>query len=382
MEQALRLQPQDAWHSDYRLMLALHRDGAESEYLAGNYQRADALIDSALKQTTSAVDKAAIYTIQVVIYTLLNRFDDALAIGLRALDQLGVKLPDPSDTSVLRDALLHEQSRYEKRARQVNLQKLRDAPVMDDATDLACMQILIHLSLVAYYLNYDLFSLLTMRAVNLSLTRGIADSSALAFVLMAMVSIARNRDYDAAEELGGWGMALADQREAPELEGKLLMYYANCVDPWFHSVKEGRAIQKRGFQAAVDAGGLTDAVNCLWGEFRNMAFGCSPLDETLKRCQATIDFAQKIQDLAFGSGLLCFKQVMHCFHSGLDDSATLSSAEFDEHEFVAMVKAMNWQSSNAHYHVFKTWLLFAYDRADEALPLAEATAPLIDCIAD
>ncbi len=382
MEQALRLQPQDAWHSDYRLVLALHKDGAESEYLAGNYQRADALIDSALKHTTSAVDKAAIYTIQVVIYTLLNRYDDAIAIGLHALALLGLELPDPNDAAALRDALSYEQGRYAENARKIELQTLRDAPAMDDAADLACMQILIHLSLAAYYRNYNLFSLLTMRTVNLSLTRGIADSSALAFVLMAMVSIARNRDYDTAEKLGGWGMALADQREVPELEGKLLMYYANCVDPWFHTLKEGMEIQKRGFQAAVDAGGLNDAVNCLWGEFRNMVFGSSPLDETLKQCQITIDFAQKIHDQAFAFGILFFKQIVHCFQYGLDDSATLSSIEFDEREFLAMVEAMNWQSSNAHYHVFKTWLLFAYDHVDEALPLAEATAPLIDSIAD
>ncbi len=382
LEQARRLQPQDAWRSDYRLMLALHKDGAESEYLAGNYQRADALIDSALKHTTTAVDKAGIYTIQVVIYTLLNRYEDAIAIGLRALALLGVKLPDPSDTSVLRDALLHEQMRYEKHSRQVDLQTLHNAPAMDDAADLACMQILIHLTLAAYYLNYDLFSLLTMRSVNLSLTRGIADSSALAFVLMAMVSIARNRDYDAAKELGQWGMALAEQRGVPELEGKLLMYYANCVDPWFHPVKDGMAIQKRGYQAAVDAGSLNDALNCLWGEFRNMVFGTSPLDEALEQCLITIAFAEKIHDQAFAFGLLCFKQVVHCLQNGLTDPTTLSSDEFDEREFLDMVKAMNWQSSDAHYHVFKTWLLFVYDRVDEALPLAEATAPLIDSIAD
>ncbi len=382
LQQALGLLSPDSWRSDYGLMLALHKDGAASEYLAGNHQYADALIDTALEHATTVVDKVGIYAIQVVIYTTQNRFDDAITHGLRALALLGAKLPDPSDAAALRDALTRELNNYQDNARQVDLQTLLNAPVMDDTAAKAHMDILMHLSLVAYYANYDLFALLTTRMVNLSIARGNADSSALAYVLMAMVSIARKRDYDSAAELGRLGLSLAEQQWAPALEGKLLMYYANCVDPWFHPVKDGIAIQNRGFRAAVAAGSLNDAINCLWGEVRNMLFGSVPLDETHKQCLDSIAFADKVHDRLMGRIFIYLDRIVRCFRDGADDPAVLSGPEFDEDEFLATFRALGAGVMEAHYHIFKTWTLFAHDRVDEALQYADAIAPLIGSIAD
>ncbi len=376
------LLPPDGWKRHYGLALALHKESAECEYLTGNHPAAEGRVAQALGHAASDLDRAGIFSIQVVMYTTQNRFEDAINAGLRALRLFGVDLPEPGDRAAMREAAAAALAEYRESIRGVDLAALAEAPPMTDPAAAACMDLLMHLSLVAYYANHDLLALLTTRMVALSSKHGNGDASALGYVLMAMVSVSALGDYPTARELSRVARELTDRRQDPALEAKALMFYANCADPWFHPVRDAIPQQRRGFRLAVESGSLNDGLNCLWGISRNMLFAAVPLDEALAECRNTLAFAVRIHDRAFQLAMLIPKHVILCFQGRLSNPGQLESAEFSEAAFMARMTELGFLTAIAHFNVFKAWTLVAYGRWAEAASILEESAKTVACIAD
>ena len=96
----------DIWIEQYELAFALHEEIIEVEYLAGNIETSEGLIDIALPQTKSVVEKAKLYHILVLIYTLQAQYEEAMQACRDALAILNVTLPEDRDGEAAYEAAL------------------------------------------------------------------------------------------------------------------------------------------------------------------------------------------------------------------------------------------------------------------------------------
>jgi PAS domain S-box-containing protein len=382
LRHGLALLPADKWTTHYALTLALHEENALCEYVAGSHELADALIATALEHAASVYDKADIYAIQVVVHTTQNRFADALASGLTALRLFGVDLPDASDELRLRAASDRAITACRERRRGRDLAAIIDAPEMTDRDAKACMDLLVHTVLAAYFSNRALYALLAATMTELSLRHGNSSAGALGYVLMAGISVAELRDPEGAKALGELALAVNARYPDPALEGKILMFYANTVAPWFLPLAEAEPLLRRGLVAALDAGALNDAANCWWGLARNALASGAPLDAVIRTCDGALAFAERIRDPGFHTAFLFMRGVARLLKGELPNPPSINEGGFREHAFVDLMNRSGFLSTLAHYYVFKSWSLFALGRLDEARPFVEQGAAMLGCIAD
>ena len=80
-----------AWRTDYELAFELHSEALECEYLTANFARADKLFKTLIANARSKLDKARIYRTKILLDTSEERYEQAIAVGITALELLGVR---------------------------------------------------------------------------------------------------------------------------------------------------------------------------------------------------------------------------------------------------------------------------------------------------
>jgi predicted ATPase len=73
------------WEENYEVTLSLYKELADVEYLKGNFEQSEALINLTLERTKSALEKAEIYKLLIVQYTLRAKPLEAIQTGRKLL---------------------------------------------------------------------------------------------------------------------------------------------------------------------------------------------------------------------------------------------------------------------------------------------------------
>ncbi|MEH2117156.1 AAA family ATPase [Nostoc sp.] len=94
---AMNLLAENAWIRQYEQTFTLFKEQAECEFLTGNLEQAEELFELLLLKAESHVEKANIYMLQIRLYQVAGRYEQALTLGLEALKLFGVTFPDPNE---------------------------------------------------------------------------------------------------------------------------------------------------------------------------------------------------------------------------------------------------------------------------------------------
>ena len=128
---------------------------------------------------------------------------------------------------------------------------------MSDPASLATLDVLTKVLAPANHTDANLFSLVTCRAVNLSLESGNCDGSCFTYVTLGMVAGPRFGDYHAGFRFGQLGYQLVERRGLQRFQARTYMVFASHVMPWTKHVQAGRDLVRRAFEAADEIGDLT-----------------------------------------------------------------------------------------------------------------------------
>jgi predicted ATPase len=148
IEHGLALLGPDSWQDDYDLTLALHDEAAELAYLTGDYDKLEKIEGRIHKNARSILDRARVYHIRIHADISLANYLAAIEIGIRALAELGIKIPrEPTPEDHQRF-----QAAFSEALAGRSLEELVHLPAMTDRTALAAMEILaagVHTAFVA-----------------------------------------------------------------------------------------------------------------------------------------------------------------------------------------------------------------------------------------
>ncbi|MEJ2626922.1 MAG: hypothetical protein P8Z80_21250 [Pseudolabrys sp.] len=168
---AAALLPEETWDTRYDFQFALFLDWAETEYLRGVFEQAERLFDRLLARADNDLHKAAVYELRLKVYQIAGDWDEAVAMGLKALRLFGVEIPPD-------DATLERETQAAATAVKVNLQgreiaELADAPEATDPRAKAVIDLLSGVAPTTYASSRpQLFPLLILKLVNYSLVVG------------------------------------------------------------------------------------------------------------------------------------------------------------------------------------------------------------------
>ncbi|HEY9301866.1 MAG TPA: hypothetical protein VIQ31_36980, partial [Phormidium sp.] len=169
--------PSDIWIRRYDLAFLLHKKRAEIEYLNGNFARSEALLELTLSKAKSVLEKAEIYNMLIVQHTMLAKYKEAIQAGRNALSLLGIDLPEGE----LQTAVALELSEANNKLQNKNIASLINLEEIKLPEIKAAAKLLANMGPLSYFVNLDLWQLVTVKATNLSLTYGYASGAAYSY---------------------------------------------------------------------------------------------------------------------------------------------------------------------------------------------------------
>jgi PAS domain S-box-containing protein len=286
----------DGWGRLRELAFALELHRAECEFLTGALAAADERLVALAARTSDPVEAARVACLRMDLLVTRDQSGRAVAVGLEYLHNLGIEWsPHPTEEDARR-----EYQRIWATLGDRPLEALVDLSLMSDPASLATVDVLAKLAEPALYHSPNLLCLVICRMINLSLERGNADASSLAYACVGLIAGPRFGDYETGYRFGRLGYELVEQRGLKRFQARTYLLFGNLVLPWKRPVRAGRELLCRAFEAANRSGDLTFAAHCCNQLNTNLLAAGDPLEQVQGEAERGLAFAQKMR---FGAAI-------------------------------------------------------------------------------
>ncbi len=377
--EAASILPEDAWNIRYDFLLALYLDWAESEYLQGAFEEAERLFAILHAQARNDLDQAAIYTLQLKVYPIAGKYDEAVDMGIRALQLIGEEIPQD-------DAAISRMIEIEEAAVNANLQgreiaELAGGAEASDPQARLMIEILTDLGGPAYIgcrpLLYPLFALKNLNKV---LKYGVTKEACHAVSAYAIMRIISSGNLNTAYAFSEAAISLSERFGGPSPIGSILYLHGNHVNFWLRPFITDFSILERGFHACQDAGDLAFANYIAYAIVWQAVERGDTLGDVLDFSRKYADFALGSRNEAVHQSIVLEQQFLKCLMGETDGDISFSDAGVSELSCIEKVARAPFTCGVVYYHTMK--LMVAYLMGDDAAAQthAEAAAEILAAV--
>lgn len=353
----------DSWQTQYDLTFALHKERADAEYLTGNFQKSAALIDMILKEGKSNLERAEIYNLTIVHNTLMAKYADAIAVGRKALALVGIDLPPSDSIPALDLELAQAQANLGDRP----IASLLEQEETTDPEKIVAQKLLGNLAAPTFFSNQDLFGIVTVKSVNLSLKSGHVPESALSYANYGLILVSRFGDYRSGYEFGQLALKLSDRFNEPSVKCKVSLVFGDELNSWMRHLKWADRIFKDGYKAGLESGEFQWAGYILMYQVLNAFY----LEKNLESFQTDIGkfllFNQKTQNQLAADVMLAAQLITQNLRGMTAGKLQFALAEISEAEYLKNCQEQQSFVGLCAYHIFKAQVLYLYGEYAQAL---------------
>lgn len=368
-ESGLALLARHGWQHDYRLMLALYLEAAETAYLGGNFSKLDHYIDIAMNRATGLLDRVQCQEIRLQALITRGRLAEAITLGLHALQQLGVAIPSaPGKRHLIGAALRTKLVLFRKKTEML--------AAMDDMTAphaLAAVGILMRLTSAAYYAGSGHLPLIVFKLVQLSVRFGTAPASPFAYVCYGGILCGVTDEFHLGRQFGALTLEVLDKRpeQANDARTRYLMHLG--IQPWQDRLRATLPLLAEDHIHCLNASDLEFAGNsaaslCSYSMFAGVDL--DTLEKTIARYYPALEHLHKN---AF-NGQKVLWQALRNLTEAPDQPAMLRGPIFDEetHKHFGEDGSLRF-----YFHLWKLILAYLHHDLDMASNCAAQARTLL-----
>ncbi len=361
------------WSEDAPFVFELYRELAECHYINGDFQEAEQLFSMLETRAPDDTARAQVYDLQLTLYINRGRLEEALDIGNRGLAMFGQEFPETPETLV--EAKKAEFGRIKQNLQGVtDPMVLADRPPMQDRAMEAAMDLLMNLGIPAFIARKELFPVVGLRMVNLSLEHGNCKVSSYGYGFYGMILGAVLDDYAGGYAFGRLALALQDQFDNRALACKLYRIYGAYIDSWTRPYSEGIEHLRYAYHVGIETGDMVYAGYCLNHIFIRQFLIAVTLEEVEKETEKGLLFFHRNKDESVEALQQMMLQVVYALQGRTDAPTSLSGNGFDEKRELDAWHEKSYGTLLAYYYIYKlelAYLFGEYDRAREFAAKAE-----------
>ncbi|MEJ6487007.1 AAA family ATPase [Nostoc punctiforme UO1] len=362
---AMNLLAENAWIEQYEQTFTLFRELAECEFLTGNLGQAQELFEILFSKAASYMDKSNIYMLQIRLYQVAGRYEEALILGLEALKLFGVTFPDTNEEVQAAIAIEKNQVLTNLGNRQVS--DLINSIVIQDPNIKTVISLLTTLGPPTYLGRPNLFPLVVLKAVNYSLKFGNTEDSCFAYSMYAMLLVSIFHDIPTGYAFSKMTIQLNEKLHDLKLRGVVLHIHGSHINVWCNHIATDIPFLEQGFIGCVEAGDVTMAnYNGYQGSWQIIQLGF-PLAETYKSLEKYTAFAHQSKHETVYQTIKLQQMLLMNLRGLTDHNLTLSNNEFDESSALSIITDADFVSGTIFYHIIKLIIFFTYGKYTEAL---------------
>jgi predicted ATPase/signal transduction histidine kinase/ActR/RegA family two-component response regulator len=257
------------WDSNHELGFALYNSIMDADYSEGLNDETEQVFNLLLSKAKSNLEKGQVYKKRIMQLTNSTKFPQALEIGRTALKLFNIDVPVQRDE--LEQAMKTEQENVQKFIAS-NIQSIdRDTlnefvnslPTLTDSQDILVLSLLQNIIAPCLLSDPFMFRLITTKAMNLSLTRGVYSDIPTIFIHFAMMLLYTSEqvpilDVKYSYAFGTSAVELCDKIAPNNLAQKSIVYHIfGChILPWFEHMKNCDYYVNMSIQYGIDSGNL------------------------------------------------------------------------------------------------------------------------------
>ena len=360
------------WSSQYALMFSLRLERAECEFLTGNFETAEQLIEELLQRGASKVDQAAAYHLKVLLHTVKSENARAVATALTCLRLFNIDIPAHPTWEQVRAEYKTVWQILDGRP----IESLIDLPLMTDPELQAAMQLLSVLTPPAYFTDLHLFSLLVCRMVNVSMQHGTGGASAHAFGILGHILGPVFHRYSEGYRFAKLACDLVEKHGFIAHHAKV--YHAmGLAAQWTQSITTAIDFNQATFRTAIETGDLTFACYSVCQSVYGLLLRNDPLDAVWRESERGLDFVRKAGFRDMADAIVSQQRFITTMQGRTASFSTFSDAQFDETAFEAQLTGDRIPTMVCLYWIVKLKTRFLSGDYAEALAAADKAKALL-----
>ncbi|WP_437739899.1 AAA family ATPase [Sorangium sp. So ce1504] len=362
----LSLLAQAPWDAQHELTYDLTLERAHAAYITGGFNEAERLLQELMERARTRTETAAAVELIVTLRVTRGQSARAVEIGLSWLRACDIDLP-----RLPTDAQLEEETKSVWQALGDRaIEDLIHLPPMTDREVKLTMGVLEGAGIAASFMTPNLYFLIFLRMVQLSLRHGNAESSAVAYTSFARMFGPRFGRYKEAYRFGKLGHDLAQRSGLLTTKSMVFATFGHHVVFWTRHYRETYPYGRAGFSAAVESGALSMACfNCVWDALFHLLSG-EALEDVLREIDERIGFVRSA-GFAFAHGaLLSAHAMIQALRGRPVRFAMLDGSELDPPAFEARLQEGALETTREFYYSLKAQALFVLGAPREALEAA------------
>ncbi|MDR9893209.1 trifunctional serine/threonine-protein kinase/ATP-binding protein/sensor histidine kinase [Aetokthonos hydrillicola Thurmond2011] len=254
----IQLLGSDSWQTQYDLTLSFYELAATAAYLSGNFDQMNHFVEVVLQKSNTLLDTIKVYEVQIESYAARHQLIEAINTGLKILKLLGVEFPEERTHANLMVELQKIKLAWEEKG----LSELINLPSMTDSNKLAAMNILSSISAASYLGIPELYALVVLKQVELSLNYGNTYISAHGYATYGLILCGEVGDIKAGNQFGQLALQLLQKSNAKELEAKV-GFIVNCfIRHWQEPLRNLLQPIQLAYTLGLETGDLSSTGYC------------------------------------------------------------------------------------------------------------------------
>lgn len=369
------LLPKGSWNDDYELTKYLYLKRSQCEYFIGNTEAAEPIFDLLLQNIRTNREKVDVIDLKLNIYIKNNQLDEAIDFGLNALSTIFKEQIPPNNAEITIISQMKMQE-IQITLEQKKIDQLLFLPEMKEEDHKALMDLITNIIPAAYIAKRNLWILLTLRMVELSLKYGNSRSSAFGYMNYAVILCSGLQDYGNGYAIGQLALDLNARFERVSLISQLNFLFGSYIGHWKRQAVENIKYLKRSYRAGLEYGDYISAALSIDFLMKTQIIVGIPLEEIQKEVKKHQDFVDQFNNRDLENLLEISRLVLLLKQSaGTDEGiefGKLQSAELLE----SVSRSKNTQLQQWFYLVNSQIHYYFYDY-EEALKLIQKSDELI-----
>ncbi|WP_208343332.1 ATP-binding protein, partial [Aetokthonos hydrillicola] len=358
----LSLLGKHAWQQQYEISLTFHELAAEIASLCGEFEVMERLVNSVIEQADSLLEKVNLYCTRIQSYIFQNKIVEALDIGQKLLQQLGVTFPE-SPTPVDIQQSIQE---IKELIGDKEIADLVDLPVMTNREILAIIQIASSLIPAAYNSGSILCPLLMALSVKLSIQYGNTGTSAFSYVNYGFILCNLFQDVDTGTKFGQLSLQIISKFDAKAIKPEVLLVLGGFVLHRKSHIKDILPLFQEGYVTGLEVGSMKFA-GYHARTFCNASFWCNQPLATLEQ-NARAYYNGLIQLNQAGLANFCrlsWQCALNLLGFGADP-CILSGEAVQETQILPQLMSENDVSELCVFHSYKLMLYYLFGEIEQA----------------
>lgn len=355
---AIALQLAQELGSSSTILQELYGQSAEVAYLRQDWEQMELFANQTLALTTDPLALVSIYKIRISAYVMQSKIQEAIALGLEILADLGHPLPVDANAEMVAAAL--QVLQHSLQEHQFSPSTLADLPEMGDRRALAVMDVLAFFYTAAHKSNLYLSQLITLKMVQLSVDFGNTALSSVGYVFLGLF-FSQQDNHRAAYAYGQLAIKMLDRFDGRELKAKVYNFVQVFIWHWQAPIRETIAPLQEAYNIGIETGdlefaGLNASLVCqhqYWAgyELRGLA-------------KKMADYGELIGHLA------AFQGVLNLLGKA-ENPLVLVGTAYDERELLPRYQTANNRIALLNLYLHKLVLAVILNEPQRALALAK-----------